>query len=426
MVTQRILMSGAGACVALGALAGQAHAQAYDRDHNVSVQERAYDEHAPLGIGLGGFLLFPQLDLSIGFNDNIYAATANETDDTILGVGASARLASQWSRHALNFFGGVQTRTFLDNDDDNAVDWRLGADGRIDIRRELYVRGGAAFGHATESRFAGTGPAALVEPIEYDFLTVESEVVYNVNRIRLGAGVEYGNVDYEDGRLFAGPVFDQDDRDAESWAFKGRVDYAISPDTALFGQVTRRTVNYEQDGGFSNGVPVLDRDSEGWRYIVGANFDLTSVIRGEVGVGYSDTEYDSPLLDDVDGFAAEAQVEWFVTQLTTLTFNASRETTDAGVSGAAGIERTTYAARADHEFRRDIVFTAGLRLDQDEYQSFDRDDDRSRFDAGVDWYANRMLTLGASYERYEQDSDGLQRDRDYTANVFMLKATLRR
>lgn len=426
MVSQRILMTGAGACIAIGALAGTAHAQAYNRDHNVSVQQRAYDEHAPLGIGTGGFLFFPQLDVGVEFNDNIYAAPTNETSDTILHADVSGRLASQWSRHALNFFGGVQTRTFLDNDDDNAVDWRIGADGRIDIRRELYVRGGANFGHATESRFSGNGPAQLVEPIEYDFQEGEAELVYNVNRIRLGAGVAYGSYDYDNGLVAPATVFDQNDRDNELVDIKGRIDYALSPDSALFGQVVHRTRDYDLDSGVANGNPILDRDSEGWRYLVGANFDLTSVVRGEVGVGYSETEYDSPALANVDGLAAEARVEWFVTQLTTLTFDASRETTDAGISGAAGIERTTFGVRGDHELRRDIILTGGYRLDQDEYQSFDRDDDRSRLDVGVDWYANRALKFGASYERYDQESSGVQRDRDYTANVFMLKASLRR
>jgi hypothetical protein len=426
MITQRLLMTGAGACIAIGALAGQAHAQAYNRDHNISVQQRAYDEHAPLGIGLGGFLLFPQLDLGVELNDNIYAAEINETDDTILHAGASARLASQWSRHSLNFFGGVQSRTFTDNDDDNATDWRLGADGRIDIQREAHIRGGAAFGQTTESRFAGNGPAQLAEPIQYDFQEADAELIYNVNRIRLAAGVRYGEYDYEDGRLFSGAAFEQDDRDNEVFDIRGRVDYALSPDTAIFGEVTHRTRDYDQDSGTANGATVLDRDSEGLRYIVGANFDITSVVRGEVGVGYSDTEYDSPALPNVDGLAAEAQIEWFVTQLTTLGFKAGRETTDAGISGAGGIERTTYGVRADHEIRRDIVLTGGYELNQDDYQSFARDDDRSRFDVGVDWYANRALKFGASYERYDQESDGLQQDRDYTANVFMLKASLRR
>jgi hypothetical protein len=423
MAVQRLILTGVGAFVGLGAMAGAAQAQtAYDRDHNVSVQERAAEEQAPLGIGLGGFLLFPQIDLGVEMNDNIFAAQVNETDDTIFHAGASARLASQWSRHALNFFGGVSSRTFSDNGDDDAVDWRLGADGRLDVVRETSIRGNAGFGHTTESRFSGNGPAALAEPIEFDYTDVGAELVHDVNRIRASIGFSYGTFDYEDGRLVGSPTpFDQDFRDNDALNVTGRVDYALSPDTAVFGSVSRLTRDYDLEGG-----PAFDRDSQGWRYLVGANFDLTSVVRGEIGLGYSDTEYDGTSFSNVDGLAASAEVDWFVTQITTLNFSAGRETTDSGITGAAGIDRVSYGARVDHELRRDLILTGGAALEQDDYQSIDRDDDRSRFDVGVDWYANRAMKLGASYERFEQDSAGINRDRDYTANVFMLKASFRR
>lgn len=427
MAVRRLIVTGVGACVGLTAMAGAADAQsAYDRDHNVSVQQRADTEQAPLGIGLGGFLLFPQLDLGVEMNDNIFAAATNETDDTILHAGASARLASQWSRHALNFFGGVSSRTFSDNGDDDAVDWRLGADGRLDVIRDTYIRGNAGFGHTTESRFSGNGPATLAQPIEFDYVDAGAEIVHDVNRLRTSLGFSYGTFDYQDGRLVGGAPFEQDDRDNDVLDITGRADYAISPDTAIFGKVSHRTRDYDLDSGTANGNPILDRDSKGWRYLVGANFDLTSVVRGEVGLGYSSTKYDSPAFDDVNGLAASAEVDWFVTQLTTLTFDAGRETTDSGITGAAGIDRVSYGVRADHELRRDIILTGGVSLQQDDYQSIDRNDDRNRFDAGVDWYANRAMKIGASYERFEQNSDGINRDRDYTANVFMLKASFRR
>jgi hypothetical protein len=422
MAVRRLIVTGVGACVGLGAMAGAADAQsAYDRDHNVSVQQRAETAQAPLGIGLGGFLLFPQVDLGVEMNDNIFAAETNETDDTIFHAGASARLASQWSRHALNFFGGVSSRTFSDNGDDDAVDWRLGADGRLDVLRETYIRGNAGFGHTTESRFSGNGPAALAEPIEFDFVDAGAEIVRNVNRIRASLGFNYGSFDYDDGRLVGGAAFDQDFRDNDVLDVTGRLDYALSPDTAVFGQISHRTRDYDIEGG-----AFLDRDSKGWRYLVGANFDLTSVVRGEIGVGYSDTEYDGTSFSNVDGLAASGEVDWFVTQLTTLNFNVGRETTDSGIIGAAGVDRVTYGARADHELRRDLILTGGVALQQDDYQSIDRNDDRNRFDVGIDWYANRAMKIGASYERFEQDSSGAAFDRDYTANVFMLKASFRR
>jgi hypothetical protein len=348
----------------------------------------------------------------------------------------SARLASQWSRHSLNFFGGVTTRTFADNGDDTTFDWRMGADGRFDIVRDMYVTGGAAFGQASESRFSGNGPAALTGPIDYDFTEANAELVRNVNRIRAAVGFNYGKYDFKDGRLnpsivTPNPIFEQDDRDHDRLELRGRVDFAVSPDTALFGQVSHNKRDYDLDSGFTNNDPVngaliRDRDSEGWRYLVGANFDLTNVVRGEVAVGYQSTDFDSPFFDSVEGFAAYGQIDWFMTQLTTATFNAGRETVESGVTGAAGVERTSLGARVDHELRRDLILTGGLRYEQDDFISLDRDEDRTAFDAGVDWHANRALTLGARYERFDQQSSGVDRDRDFDANVFTLRATLRR
>jgi len=413
------LLSGGALCVAAAALAAPAEAQvAYTRDHNKSVRERAYEEHRPIGIRTGGFLLLPELTLGVEFNDNIYAAAANETDDTIFVANPSATLESQWSVHRLRLFAGAETRTFMDADDDNVVDWRVGADGQIDINRDMYLTGSLFTGQETESRFAGNGPAALVEPIEYEFTTAGLGFVRNVNRIRLGLGANWSTYDFEDGMFPGGAPFEQDDRDHDAWDATARLDYAVSPDTAVFGSVTRRERDYDLD--------TFDRDSEGWRYLVGANFDITATIRGEVGVGYSTTSYDHPTVADTDGLSASGRVEWFPTELTTITLDALRDTVESDIGGSAAIERTGFGARVDHELRRDIVLGGEVFYDQDEYEVIDRDDDRTRYLVGADWYVNRLLTAGVAWQHFSQESAGVNRDRDFDVNQYMVNITLRR
>ena len=413
------LLTGGAVCAMAVAVAAPAGAQiAYTRDHNKSVRERAYEEHRPLGIRTGGFLLLPQLDLGVEFNDNIYAAATNETDDTIITASPSVALESQWSVHRLNLTGGVTTRNFLDADNDNVVDWRIGADGQIDINRDMYLTGNVFTGQQTESRFSGTGPAALVEPIEFDVTKAGAAFVRNVNRIRATLGADYANYDFKNGRFPGGAVFLQDDRDHEAWDVFGRLDYAISPDTAIFGSVTKRTRSYD--------LTTLNRDSDGWRYLAGANFDLSAKVRGEIGLGYSTTSYDSPLLQDVDGFSATGRLEWFPTQLTTITIDGLRDTVESDIAGASGVERTGAGIRVDHELRRDIVLNAEVYNDQDSYQAIDRDDDRTRFEVGADWYVNRAVTAGVAYQRFSQNSSGVNKDRDFDVNQVMFTVSLRR
>ncbi len=418
-MTFQQLMNGGAAFVAAAAIVSPAAAQvAYDRDHNKSVQQRAYDEHRPTGMRAGGFLAFPQLDLGVEFNDNIFAAAANETDDTIFVASPSLSLESQWSVHRLNLFAGAVTRTFMDSDDDNVFDWRVGADGQIDINRDMYLTGRLYAGEATESRFSGNGPAALIEPIEYSYTEAGATFVRNVNRIRGTLGVDFANYDFDDGRLPGNVVFEQDDRDHDYMATTGRLDYALSPDTAVFGAVTYRTREYD--------VNTFNRDSEGWRYLVGANFDLTATIRGEVGVGYSSTSYDNPALSDTDGLALVGRMEWFITQLTTITLDGLRDTVESDIGGTAAIERTTAGIRVDHELRRDVILNGEAYYDKDEYEGIDRDDDRTRYQVGADWYVNRLVTAGVAFQRFSQDSSGLAADRDFDVNQVMFKISLRR
>jgi hypothetical protein len=418
MTFTRIIGGGAVCALAAAAISPAAAQVAYTRDHNKSVQERAYDEHRPLGIRTGGFLLLPQVSVGAELNDNIYATPANEESDTILLADASAALESQWSVHRLNLFGGVTSRTFMDNDDDNTFDWRIGADGQIDINRDMFLRGYLATGDATEPRYEDSGPASLIEPIEYSFTEAGAAFVRNVNRIRASIGVDFRNFDYEDSTLPGNVNFDQDFRDHDAVDITGRLDYAISPDTAIFGSVAHRTRDYDRD--------VFDRDSEGWRYLLGANFDITATIRGEVGVGYSTTSYDAPGLTDTDGLALTGRLEWFPTQLTTVTVDGLRDTVDSDVGISSAIERTAFGVRVDHELRRDIILNGYAGTEKDEYETIDRDDDRMRFGLGADWYLNRSLIAGAGYERREQESDGAQRDRDFDVNQFTVKLTFRR
>lgn len=415
------ILTGSAVCaLAAAAVATPADAQqgSFVRDHNKSVHERAVDEHMPLGIHTGSFLMLPRLDLGVEFNDNIYAATSNETDDTIFTVAPSVEFDSQWSVHRLNLYGGVVSRNFMDASDDNVTDWRLGADGQLDIRRDTYATGHLFTGRTHEPRNTASGPANLREPIEYKYTNFGAALVHDVNRLRGSLGFDFNKFDYKDGQIIAGPVFDQDFRDHDALDVTGRLDYAISPDTALFGSVTHRTRDYK--------ISTPDRDSEGWRYLVGANFDLSANLRGEVGVGYQNTSYDNPAFRDVDGFTANGRVEWFPTQLTTLTFTGVRDTIESDVNGASSIDRTGASARIDHELRRDIVLNGEFEYNQDDYQAVDRQDDISRGELGVDWYVNRLVTAGAAYQHTTQNSSGLNRNRDFDVNQVMFTISLRR
>ena len=63
-----------------------------------------------------------------------------------------------------------------------------------------------------------------------------AEGVHETGRIRASISGGFGKWNYEDGQLVGGLPADQDFRDRDIIDAGARVDYAISPDTAVFAQ----------------------------------------------------------------------------------------------------------------------------------------------------------------------------------------------
>ena len=127
--------------------------------------------------------------------------------------------------------------------------------------------------------------------------------------------------------------------------------------------------------------------------LAGANFELSNVTRGEIGVGYLRQSYDDPAFKDIEGFGARGQVEWFPTQLTTVTFTASRVIEDSGIPGSAGYINTSLGAQIDHELLRNVILTGQLAWGDDDYDTLDREDKRLRAGVSATYLLNRGVGL---------------------------------
>ena len=171
---------------------------------------------------------------------------------------------------------------------------------------------------------------------------------------------------------------------------------------------------------------MVDRDSSGYTIEVGANADLTNLIRGELIVGYLSEDWDHTNLS-VEGLALSANVEYFITRLTTITLTAKRAVEESGLGfvAAAGKVATRAEARVDHELLRNVLFTAGVSGGSDDYEGIDRKDDLFEGNVGVNYLLNRRVGVGAHYYYTDVQSSGLQRDRDYNINRFLISVTLK-
>jgi hypothetical protein len=189
----------------------------------------------------------------------------------------------------------------------------------------------------------------------------------------------------------------------------------VSPRIGLLVEATADERNYDN-------VPALN--SEGKILLVGATINFTDLMRGEVAVGQFERDYDGA--NDTEGLAVAADLEWYLTRLTTIILNARRNSEDVvGGNTALPYVQTEFGGRVDHEVRRNVIATVGAQFGQREYDVVDRDDDFWYADVGIDYMLNPRVAAQARYRHEQVESRGLNRYRDYDENRFTLGISFR-
>lgn len=361
---------------------------------SVSVRDRARPEYDPLGIRLGGFDLNGHLDLSATHTDNLFATETNPVDDTIFHVTPYASLTSRWSRHALGFFAGADFASHQDFSSEDASTYFAGTNGRVDIGSNSYVFGSAGFAHSVESR---TDPDAAVSgsPNEFDTTNMEIGARHNFNRYAIQAAVGHREYDFDN----------TPSRDSEEDYVTGRIEAVFTPRISGFVEATADDRTYNTNDALS---------SDGRSYLAGVTLNFSELMRGEIGVGYFNRDYNGG--ESLDGVALSGNLEWYVTRLTTLTFDANRSGQDRGGIGNAPFVESRYGARVDHELLRNLILSGSVDWGQREYEVIDRQDEFNTVAIEASYLLDRRMSLFARADRIEVDSSGADRYRSFDAS----------
>ncbi len=382
-----------------------------------SIRDRARPSYDAMGIRAGAFTVFPSAALTETYDDNIYATDTNTADDFITTLGAAIAVNSNWSRHALNFNAGVSKYVYADNTGENRLDWNVGADGRLDVTRDTQFTGKLAYAQLHEDRGDPNAPLAAVEPIEYELFSANASFIQRFNRLSAQLSGGYSDYDYKNVASTGGGIIDQNDRDRREYEESLRLGYDVSPDTNVY---VRGTLN-QRDYKLSTPVVAVNRDSDGYALVVGSDFRLSSLAQGGIFVGYQKQRYDDASFSDVSGLSYGANVEWYLTPLTTVTFNAASTVEETTSVGASGYLSQTGGIRIDHELLRNLLLNGEVSYTNSKYEGIERTDNTLSAGLGFDYLVNRNFTLGLGYNYTDRKSDAAAAD--YKRNQIGLTLT---
>lgn len=387
------------------------------RGTHVLARERP--EYDAVGIRAGSFMIFPELELGVTFDDNVFGTQTNTDSDIYYGVSPSVSIESDFGRHELNFNGYTDSRFYSSDTSEDRFDWGVAADGIIEVSQFTQIQANAGYDELTEDRTSTNRVAGGIEPTEYDVFNAGITLNQRFNRLTASAGARYTENDYQDDAAIGGGTIDQDFRDHDKLEIPVRLSYDVSPDTSIFVAGSYNTRSYDQQPP----AVAVNRDSDGYDVGIGAAFDFTNLIRGEAFVGYLSQEYDQVGFQSVDGIDFGLSGEWYASELTTVTAGINRTVEESSSAGSSGHLDTTFNVGIAHELQRNIILSADASFLDVDFEGITRQDETISAGVGVQYLVNRNAELALGYDYTSRDSNAI--GQDYDKNVVGLSLTLK-
>jgi hypothetical protein len=375
---------------------------------NVTPRSRPRPEVSPLGARIGPYHLFTRLDLKLSYNDNLFASDERTSSDLVRVLAPAVELRSDWSRHAVKLGGSFASSRYEDFSRENHDNWRVFAEGRLDLGRASDVFGSASVAHEQEDR-ASPDSTLGAEPTNYQVSEVGAGWRHPFGRFEAqlnGTARDYEFDQINASGLPAGTL-EGDDRNRQTLRGEGRLRYSMWPGYGVFLRGAYSTVDYDATapGG-------LNRDSDGYETGLGLDLELTDLIFGNAFVGYYRQRYDASGFDTAGGLGFGADISWNVTRLSTLHFEAQRSVQEAVQAGAAGYLSTDLGVELEHELLRNLLLVASSRQVNRRYDGIDRQETLWQHSFGANYLTNRHLQLRLQVVHRQQD--GTAGGREFT------------
>lgn len=370
---------------------------------DVGVLDQARPAYDAKGIPMGGFRLFPSLGLDATYDDNVFRLPAAQSD-YFFTIAPTLRLESQWGRHFLEFYAGLDDYDYASFTREDLMDWKVGSDGRLDISRAANLTANFSYGELHEALSSPNTVGFQASP-NRDYLTHGDLVgTYQPNRLGVALGASVDRFDWSNTPLVGGGTLDNADRNETEYQSYAKVFYEFSPEFSAFFKSSYDDRTFDQELDRSG----TDRSAHAWRFDGGADLQLTHLVRGEVYIGYLHQEYaqaGTAPLRGIAGLDYAVQLDWFVSPLLTVHLNGSRQLSDVVIAGASAADNKSAVLSADYEFRPNIILQAHASYMESDYPGTTRIDHLPEFGAGSKYLLNNYASVNLSFAVSERNTN---------------------
>ena len=374
----------------------------YDLGRNTSVLDRPRPEYEARGVPVGPVTVRPRVGGAIGFTSNVNGTNAQRRADAFVTLSPQLTIETDALNDGIVLGGGADLQRYVRTPSRNQDSYFLTASAHQKVGRDTNVSAAADVRRFYEQNISTGVPSDAVEPVPIDFLRGNLRVQRVVGRWQLTGMGEARRLNYGDVRTKGGGIADQDFRDRDELLLGGRISYAATPETSAFVEVSGTRFNYSRQS--SNGT--LSRDAGQLLILGGVNLDIGALIRGRLGVGYVQRNYDAAFYRDLHGPVVDARLQFFPSKITTVTLSARRLSGESTISTSPGYFGSGVRLEADHELRRNLLLNASLDYERDRYLQSTRRDAAFTASGGARYFVSRTLGFGAQASYLRRRSNG--------------------
>lgn len=387
---------------------------------DLGVLERERPAYDPKGIPLGGFRLFPSLDITGSYDDNVFRLPSSQSD-WFMTFSPAVAVHSEWGRHFLELSAHADTYKYNDLDSQDLTDWEVKANGRYDISHAATFFAGASYGQYHELWSSPDSQYGQTAPNRYYQTHVTTSLSYQPSSLGFSVGGMFDRYDWSDNRLPDGTLLVNSDRNEDKLEGFARVFYEFSPGYAAFVRVTYNERSFDLPEDRS----ALKRASHGYRYDAGMTLVISRLVRGELYAGYLKQNFavnPSEQLPNVSGFDYGVQLDWFATPVLTVHLGGNRQLSDTTFAGISTEDAKRVDLSADYEILRNLIATVRTSFVATKYTGSLFSDTNYGAGLRLQYLVNRYAAVHVEYGYERRTSNRVLAD--YSDNTVSIGLTL--
>lgn len=351
----------------------------------------------PPRLRIGDFALQSSAAFSTIYDDNIEADDNERDEDVFFSLSPSVRAQSLYARHSLGFNASGNAATALKNGAEDFFDWRVGADGRLDVSRQAKINAAVGYSHDVED-----DEAVDAEENQEDLQLhlFDASLSYDVNGDVIGysIGTNVSRLDAEGSNF--------DDRDRTTLGVRASASYRLSDRLSFsLGPSYRYSTFDDEVADDGDG-----RDAEVISARIGGNYKASRTIDTFASAGYSYATFDDPDREDDDSFVGNVGLTWGAGLGTTLRLLASQSLNLTVVDEANSRTTTTGSATLSHRLKLGSrsALASSLSYSVSELSDLDRTDQSISTSLGYAYRLTEHVFFNTNYRfsrRYSDDND---------------------